>query len=210
MGKIVALFKNKLVLIGLAVLLLGGGGAYYFLVLGKKDAAVAQKKDAHAKKGEQKGKEAVESEEAAKSENESQAAEEQAAEGEGDEAEAAAEEEEEEEEPAAGEHGQSTGPVIDPFIVNLADPGSRRYLRVNLKLELRKRAETEPLVAARMARLRDAVLLLLTSKTSEQLLAPQGKAALRQELIEQINQALKKKDLDDAVKNLYFTEFLIQ
>jgi flagellar FliL protein len=209
MGKIVALFKNKLVLIGLAVLLLGGGGAYYFLVLGKKDAAVAQKKDAHAKKGEQKGKEAVENEEAAKSENESQAAEEQAAEGEGDEAEAAAEEEEEEE-PAAGERGQSTGPVIDPFIVNLADPGSRRYLRVNLKLELRKRAETEPLVAARMARLRDAVLLLLTSKTSEQLLAPQGKAALRQELIEQINQALKKKDLDDAVKNLYFTEFLIQ
>src|SRR5262245_46491763 len=57
---------------------------------------------------------------------------------------------EEEEEEHGGGHGESKGPTIEPFVVNLADSGSRRYLRLNLKLELKKRAETEPLLEARM------------------------------------------------------------
>lgn len=191
-----ALLKNKLVLIIVAVLLLGGGGAYYFLVMGKPAEAAAKKKsqeehggkDAHAEEEEQ---------------------------GDGDHASEEDEDEEEEEEEEhggghGGGHGGSKAPVMEPFVVNLADPGSRRYLRLNLKLELKKPGESEPLLEARMPQVRDAVLMLLSGKTTDQLLSVEGKAALREELIGKLNTVLKKKGLKKAVKNLYFTEFLIQ
>jgi flagellar FliL protein len=122
-------------------------------------------------------------------------------------------EEEEEEEEEGGGHGGGhgeKGPVIEPFVVNLADPGGRRYLRLNLQLELKKPEETQPTLEARMAQMRDAVLLLLSSKTTDQLLGPTGKTALREELIAELNKVLKKKKMKKPVKNLFFTEFLIQ
>jgi flagellar FliL protein len=187
---IVALLKNKLVLIIVAVLLLGGGGAYYFLVMGKPSGAAAKKKgqevrggkDAHAEEEEQEDGEAQASEE---------------------------DDEEEEEEHGDG-HGEAKGPIMEPFVVNLADSGSRRYLRVSLNLELKKHEESGPLLAARMPQVRDAVLMLLSGKTTDQLLSAEGKAMLREELIDRLNTVLKRKNLKKTVKNLYFTEFLIQ
>jgi flagellar FliL protein len=207
----VALLKNKLVLILVAVLLLGGGGAYYFLVLHKKDVVAGVKKkgshvgeeyeggEVHASDGEH-GDESEE--EGLTSKNKHKADDEEEA------------DDTEEEEASAGSYGsghsESKSSMIEPFVVNLADPGSRRYLRVNLTLELKKPEEAEPLLEARMPQMRDTVLLLLSSKTTDQLLAPEGKITLRQELIEQINKVLKTKKLKRSVKNLYFTEFLIQ
>lgn len=189
--------KSKLLIIIVAVLLLvGGGGAYYFLMLGKKESAEAKKKDHHEEEegGEDEAHASID--EHAGTANKK------------------ADEEEEEEEEAAeehgGGHGENNGPRIDPFVVNLADPGSRRYLRMNLNIALKKPKEDEPLLQARMPQLRDVVLLLLSSKTSEQLRGPEGKTALRQELIDQVNQVLAGKKKNKVVKNLYFTEFLIQ
>lgn len=185
--------KSKLLIIIVAVLLLaGGGGAYYFLVLGKKESAEVKKKDHHQEE-EGGGDEAH-----ASLDPQADAANKKADE----------EGEEEAAEEHGGGHGENNGPRIDPFVVNLADPGSRRYLRMNLSIALKKPAEDEPLLQARMPQLRDAVLLLLSSKTAAQLQGPEGKTALRQELIEQVNQVLTKKK--KVVKNLYFTEFLIQ
>jgi flagellar FliL protein len=187
----VALLKNKLVLIIVAVLLLGGGGAYYFLVMGKPAAAAAKKKgqrvhsdkDAHAEDEEQEDGEEHASEE---------------------------DEDDEDEGGHGGGHGEAKGPVIEPFVVNLADSGSRRYLRVSLKLKLKKQEESGPLLEARMPQVRDAVLMLLSGKTTDQLLSVEGKTMLRTELIDRLNTVLKKKNLKKTVKNLYFTEFLIQ
>jgi flagellar FliL protein len=61
-----------------------------------------------------------------------------------------------------------------------------------------------------MPQIRDAILWLLSSKTSEQLLSQEGKTQLRTELIKALNKVLKKKKLKKPVKNLFFTEFLIQ
>jgi flagellar FliL protein len=214
------MLKNKLLIILLAVVLLGGGGgAYYFLVLGKKESVEAKKKGHHEEDGEEpgEGEALASSEEHADDEEETPPTKKkrEREEDEDEEEENEEEENEEEEEEEAGgyggSHGEKKGPVIEPFVVNLADPGSRRYLRLNLKLELKKPEETEPLLEARMPQMRDAVLLLLSSKTTDQLLGPEGKTALRQELIEQINQALNRKQKKKKlVKNLYFTEFLIQ
>jgi flagellar FliL protein len=50
------------------------------------------------------------------------------------------------------------------------------------------------------------ILLLLSSKTLEQIQDIDGKIALRNELVSRINQALQQ----GRIKNLYFTEFVIQ
>lgn len=219
-----ALLKNKLVIIIVAVLLLGGGGAYYFLFMGKKDAAEAKKKghDKQAEGAHGEGHGEGESH----GEGEAHASEERGHEEEGhesgeEEEEEDEEEEEEEEEEGdhggggghGGGHGESKSPEIEPFVVNLADPGSRRYLRVRLKIEFKKPEETEALLTERMPQVRDAVLLLLSSKTADQLVSPEGKTTLRKELADQLNGVLKKgkkKKAKKVVKNLYFTEFLIQ
>jgi flagellar FliL protein len=210
----VGLLKNKLVLIIVAVLLLGGGGTYYFLFMGKKEKIEAKKKghgkDIHAE-GDDHGDEAHASEEQDQNEAVQESKKTHDEQEESDDEESNDDDEESRESGGqGGGHGESKGPIMEPFVVNLADPGSRRYLRMNLKIKLKKPEETEPLLEERMPQVRDAVLLLLSSKTSDQLSNPEGKISLRQELIDQLNKVLKKKKMKSTVKNLYFTEFLIQ
>ncbi|RMG40301.1 MAG: flagellar basal body protein FliL [Candidatus Dadabacteria bacterium] len=56
--------------------------------------------------------------------------------------------------------------------------------------------------------IRDAVIRVLSSKTAEEVLTQEGKEALKEELIEAINEAT---GLDEGpVVNIYFAEFIIQ
>ncbi len=94
---------------------------------------------------------------------------------------------------------------FETFIVNLNDPGGNRYLKTKIELELAPtNVETE--LTARLPQLRDLVLLHLSSKSLEEIQGTTGKIALRNELIMRINQALKT----TKVRNLYFTEFVVQ
>ena len=94
---------------------------------------------------------------------------------------------------------------LETFVVNLNDTGGKRYLKTRLELEyIRMEAKEE--LTARMPQMRDVVLLSLSSKTMEEIQGIEGKIALRNELILRINQILKKW----KIRNLYFTEFVIQ
>lgn len=95
--------------------------------------------------------------------------------------------------------------AMEPFVVNLSDPGGKRYLKTRIELEFRGEGFQEEL-EARMPQLRDAVILVLSSKTIEEVQGVDGKIALRNELIMRINQVLKQK----KIRNLYFTEFVVQ
>lgn len=99
-------------------------------------------------------------------------------------------------------------PVIhewDSFLVNLADPGGKRYLKVNVKMEL-----TSPQAQAEFTTmdipLRDAMLTLLSSKEYEDISTPGGKQSLKQEIAAMANKILKQ----GKVKDVYFTDFLVQ
>lgn len=70
---------------------------------------------------------------------------------------------------------------LDPFTVNLADPGAERFAQVGLVVELADGALVEPLKQD-MPRLRNGILLLLSSKQSEELLTVEGKKALSAEI----------------------------
>jgi flagellar FliL protein len=94
---------------------------------------------------------------------------------------------------------------IEPFIVNLFDREGKRYLKTTIGLEVENDDIKEELTR-RTPQLRDAVLLLLTSKSFEDIAQPQGKLRLKNELISRINQILPTA----SIRALYFTEFVVQ
>lgn len=94
---------------------------------------------------------------------------------------------------------------IESFIVNLAGSEGKRFLKVTIDLELDK-ADTAEEVKSRLPQVKDSVLVLLSSKTFEEVYTVQGKFKLRDEIISRTNSFLKT----GKVKNIYFTEFVIQ
>jgi flagellar FliL protein len=115
-------------------------------------------------------------------------------------------------------------------VVNLADPGGRRFLRTTVVVEVAPPAEhsdseaeahssggsatTESpavvelrnAVNQKMPIINDALNSLLTSKTFEQIYTLEGKEALRSEIKEELNRRLPEL----GVITVYFTEFVVQ
>ncbi len=99
------------------------------------------------------------------------------------------------------------GPVIDlePFVLNLADRDQLRYLKVAIKLQL-DRPEEETDFKDKLPAIRDALLVLLTSKESRSLRTVDGKMLVRDEIGGRVNTIMKK----GKIKQVFFTEFIIQ
>lgn len=94
---------------------------------------------------------------------------------------------------------------LTPFVVNLNEPQGNRYLKATIELEMDSSALQAEL-DRRQSQLRDTVLSLLTSKSSKELQALEGKFRLRDELLSRINAML----VNGTVTRVYFTEFVIQ
>lgn len=121
--------------------------------------------------------------------------------------------------PVAGEAGQAAaesekakaeqaGKIVplETFIVNLADPGGSRYLRVTMDLEVTGGKAAEEEIAGRVPHLRDAVLMILPTKRYADISTTEGKTAMREELAQALNGLLAKA----RVNRIYFKEFVIQ
>lgn len=111
---------------------------------------------------------------------------------------------------AGGEDGGGEGKMgvfvsLDPFIVNLASDAGKRYLKVVMQLELAK-PEMGVEVNNRMPQIKDAVITVLSSKSSEELLTIEGKFQLKEQVLTRINNLLT----GGVVKNIFFVEFVIQ
>lgn len=115
--------------------------------------------------------------------------------------------EEEREEKVAQGRTDEVGPMVslDPFVVNLNEPGSPRYLRVAITLELRSEGDQRPLEQRRIP-LRDAILRHLSDLDTDRLQSAQDKERLRRELLA-LGEELFGAPL---VRDAYFTEFMIQ
>ena len=95
--------------------------------------------------------------------------------------------------------------ALDPFIANLADEDGKRYLKATVQVEFLE-GRVPPDVNARLPQIRDLLLTLFTSKLFSEIRTPQGKALLRDEIINRLNRVLRR----DVVKAVYFTEFIVQ
>lgn len=108
---------------------------------------------------------------------------------------------------AVEEEENVIGPLypLDTMIVNLSDDGGKRYLRVTMALELSD-PESVDTIESRLPQIRDAVLMILPTKTYDDVSTTDGKIALRNQVMEKINTLMTK----GRVNNIYFTEFVVQ
>ncbi len=94
---------------------------------------------------------------------------------------------------------------IPEFVVNLADRSGRRYLKFKMDVEVSNPDDAQDVVS-NMAKIRDAVILLLSSKESDELSSIEGKIGLRKDIAGRVNQVLG----GPKVARVYFTDFVIQ
>ena len=99
---------------------------------------------------------------------------------------------------------------LEDFVVNLADPESRAYVRLGVDLgqseataakEGEKEAGPNPIPA-----IRDTILGVVAGYKSDDLLTSEGKAKLKHDLLA----ALQQRAPEAHVLEVYFTEFLVQ
>lgn len=93
---------------------------------------------------------------------------------------------------------------LETFVMNLADPGQRSYLRVGIDLGLGR--ELSKGESAPVGLVRDTILGVLGEAKGDDLLTAKGKAKLKEDVLH----ALQERVPGLAVEDVYFTEFLIQ
>ncbi len=99
----------------------------------------------------------------------------------------------------------STMIAIEPFVLNLSDHG--RYLKLTIQFEISDEVHTE-LIENKTPHLRDTIITLVSSKSLGSISSAEGKFQLKDELLFRANQIMGMEK--DILKNLYFTEFVMQ
>lgn len=114
--------------------------------------------------------------------------------------------------PAAGGHGGGEAAAgaanmfaLEPFIVNIYDGQELRYLKVKVEMEMAAPAVKVEL-DARLPPIRDAVLVLLSAKTLQDIQDVQGKNQLKDEILAAINKIIPP----GKIAKIYFTDFVVQ
>lgn len=94
---------------------------------------------------------------------------------------------------------------LEPFVVNLGDQGSMRFLKLTIQIELSKQ-EMADKAKIRAPQMRDSIITLLTSKTVDSIITPEGKLQLKDEISLRLNQILG----EGSVRNVFMTDFVMQ
>jgi flagellar protein FliL len=134
------------------------------------------------------------------------------------------------EEPTEAPTVPGSGVMVDTGtkIINLAEPGGNKYIRIDVVLEFAQppevaetpaaKAEGEAAAAvsatdkltneinARMPMINDTIITMLSSKTFSELYTAVGKEALRGELMQKLQAVLP----EYQIIGVYFTEFVVE
>ncbi|HEY3308104.1 MAG TPA: flagellar basal body-associated FliL family protein [Desulfuromonadaceae bacterium] len=95
--------------------------------------------------------------------------------------------------------------ALEPFIVNIYDGQELRYLKVKVEMEMANPAVKGEL-EVRLAALRDAILVLLSSKTMQDIQDVQGKNQLKEEILGAVNKQIPP----GKIAKIFFTDFVVQ
>jgi flagellar FliL protein len=99
------------------------------------------------------------------------------------------------------------GPMypMSQFVVNLLSESGSKYLKVQLDIELGA-PELSAEMDQKKSLIRDIIIRSLSSKTFEEVSTMKGKDRLKDEIVNKINDVLA----DGQVKNIFFTDFVVQ
>jgi flagellar FliL protein len=97
---------------------------------------------------------------------------------------------------------------LEPFVVNLADPGGQRYVRVSMRLLTHDEEQALEMKenAVATAKLRAAILEILSMQTADGLVTPDGKNALKKAIAGRAAHAVHELKVTDVL----FVEFIVQ
>ena len=112
-------------------------------------------------------------------------------------------------------HGKEVAPVymaLDAFTVNLVPENGEQFLQLILSVEVAD-IKTGDRLKSYTPKVRNNIMMLLSSKKASELLTREGKEKLASEILEMINEVLEpgsagKKDA--PAKEVLFTSFIIQ
>ena len=95
--------------------------------------------------------------------------------------------------------------TFDPFVANLSDLTGNRYVRMTIDVEVISQEVLNEL-ASQNPRIRDAMIMLLSSKSYNDLSSQAGKLQLKNEILDRINQVLGA----PKVTRVFFTDLVVQ
>lgn len=100
-----------------------------------------------------------------------------------------------------------TGPVIalDPFVVNLDEPGNARYLKMTVQLELVNEKDGEAIEKSKQV-IRDEVLGYLSGLHVKDTLGATAKDTIREALMKRLEAVVG----EHKVRRMFFQEFMVQ
>ena len=106
--------------------------------------------------------------------------------------------------PAAGSQGTEIM-KLEGFVVNLARSDRARYLKTTVQLEVSGK-KTVTKAEEMKPQMRDALIILLSNQSVKAISSQQGKYELKRQIVARLNNLLGR----GAVRNAYFTEFVVQ
>ncbi|MBX3022587.1 MAG: flagellar basal body-associated FliL family protein [Bdellovibrionales bacterium] len=93
---------------------------------------------------------------------------------------------------------------LETFLVNISGSRGRKLVKINMELEV-SNAEVQEEVEKIKPKIRDYIIIIVSSKTFTEISTKEGKDALRDEIKNQINLFLTK----GQIAKVYFTEFIL-
>jgi flagellar protein FliL len=98
---------------------------------------------------------------------------------------------------------------LENFTVNLQGEAGEQYLQVGLTLKVDDQAQID-LLKLHMPEVRSRLLLLLSSKKRSEILTPEGKKNLSDDIIAEVRQPLAVNSPPQNVSAVFFTSFVVQ
>lgn len=95
------------------------------------------------------------------------------------------------------------------FVVNFQNPKRERYLQVSVEIMARSEDVVEA-VKKHNPVIRNSLVMLFGSQNAQDLRTREGKEALRQEVLEEIQRVLEDRIGSPGVEEAYFTSFVMQ
>ncbi|MEZ4330178.1 MAG: flagellar basal body-associated FliL family protein [Myxococcota bacterium] len=95
--------------------------------------------------------------------------------------------------------------ALEPLVVNVTGDGYNRFLKLRVELEASD-VELKQELDARLPQVRDALIVLLSSKQLSDITDFEGKALLKEDILERVNDLLET----GKVNSVLFTEFVVQ
>jgi flagellar FliL protein len=100
-------------------------------------------------------------------------------------------------------------PIQPPVTVNFQGASSAKFLQIGLDMMTRE-PNIEDELKLHMPAIRNNLVMLFSSKNSDELATPDGKKQLQGETLAAINSVLKDEGAEDTVEAVYFTTFVMQ